>query len=212
MRTRTLVLFMTMFALMFSGAVPAWCQAAKDLPAAPSASRTQEAPLTAGEKFEHFAKNSINPYQIVFAATRAGISQAADTNSGYGQGGEGYAKRFGAAMADEASSEFFGTFLYPVIFRQDPRYFRQGTGGAGSRIGYAVSRVFVTRGDNGNRQFNVSKILGCFSSAALSNAYYPDDERTVGKTFERAGVNLASTAGFNIFKEFLPHLAHKVGK
>ncbi len=223
MYTRTRLLLTGVIALAFTATAPLWAQAAKDLPAAPSASRAQSDPaavsapapandnLTAGDKFCRFAKNSSSPYQFVFAGARAGISQAADTIPGYGQGGEGYAKRFAAAMGDEAAGEFFGTFLYPVMFHQDPRYFRKKTGSAGSRIGYALTRVFVTRGDNGEKQVNYSKILGCFSSAAMSNAYYPDNERTAGKTFERAGINLVSTAGFNIFKEFWLDFRHKKG-
>lgn len=225
MRHLTRVLVATLVLLLFATA-SAWSQSPSDPPQAPSATKAQQQSLvegpeagtpamSPGDKFKRFALNASNPYQVVFAATRAGISQAADTIPGYGQGGEGYAKRFGAAMGDEASSEFFGTFLYPVLFHQDPRYFRKGTGTAGSRIGYAISRVFITRGDNGNRQFNISKILGCGSAAAMSNAYYPDDplhdERTAGKTMERFGINLVSTAGFNILKEFWPSMAHKVG-
>lgn len=159
-------------------------------------------PLNTGDKFRLFVADSSHPYQFVIASAVSGISMADHENRGFGQGGEGFAKRFGAAMADEASSNFFGTFLFPSIFRQDPRYFRQETGSAGQRIGYAVSRVVVTRSDTGTKQFNVSKVLGVLCSGALANAYYPESERTVERTFTTIGINFATTAGLNILKEF----------
>ena len=205
----------------------AWAQGPNPLPDAPSALPAQPAPqaasggsssqpytpLTPGQKFEHFGRAAVNPYFILGGAAAAGISQAADTNPGYGQGGEGYAKRFGAAMADQASSNFFGTFLYPTIFHQDPRYFRKGPEGGtgGQRLGYAITRVFVTRGDSGKSQFNISRILGSLTSATLSNVYYSAHEQTGAKTAERFGLNLAGQAGFNVVREFLPNIFHRKG-
>jgi hypothetical protein len=203
----------------------AWAQGPNAaLPDAPSAlpARAPQAasggsqpytPLTPGQKFEHFARASVNPYFLLGGAAAAGISQAADTNPGYGQGGEGYAKRFGAAMADQASSNFFGTFLYPTIFHQDPRYFRKGPEGGtgGQRLGYAITRVFVTRNDSGKSAFNISRVLGSLTSATLSNVYYSTHEQTGAKTAERFGLNLAGQAGFNVVREFLPNIFHRKG-
>jgi hypothetical protein len=166
-------------------------------------------PLRPQEKFRLFAVNTINPFQIVASAAQAGFSQAVDTVEGYGQGGEGYGKRFGAFYADKASSEFFGTFLFPSLLRQDPRYFRQETGSGKSRAGYAISRIFVTRNDSGHRAPNISLWMGSLASGGLSNAYYPDQDRGAGLVFSRAGVSLGTTAGFNLFKEFWPDIKRK---
>jgi hypothetical protein len=166
--------------------------------------RDNPRPLTANEKFRLFATDATRPYQFVAAAAVSGISMTSHENRGFGQGGEGFAKRFGAAMGDEASSAFFGEFLYPSLFRQDPRYFRRGTGTGGDRAGYAISRVLITRSDSGKKQFNFSKVLGAMSSGALANAYYPDSERTVGRTFTTIGINLGTAAGLNLVKEFWP--------
>jgi hypothetical protein len=171
--------------------------------------RDNPRPLTPNEKFRLFATDTTRPYQFVAAAAVTGISMIDHDNRGFGQGGEGFAKRFGAAMADEASSAFFGEFLYPSMFRQDPRYFRRGTGTGGERLGYAISRVVVTRSDTGKSQFNFSKVLGAMSSGALANAYYPDSERTVGRTFSTIGINLGTAAGLNLVKEFWPRHGKK---
>ena len=89
-------------------------------------------------------------------------------------GGAGYGKRFGAAFADSASTQFFGTFFYPVLLHQDPRYFRKGTGSFASRLRHALAAPYLCRGDNGRTQLNASNLLGNFSAGAISNLYYPD--------------------------------------
>jgi len=213
-------------ALLLLTSVLGWAQGPNPLPDAPSAGPARAlpqagggggsqpyTPLTPQQKFELFGRRTVDPYFVVGAAAGAGISQAADTNPGYGQGGEGYAKRFGAAVADEASSNFFGTFLYPTIFHQDPRYFPKGKGyTGGERVGYAVSRVFVTRTDSGGSTFNISRVLGSLTSATLSNVYYSVHEQTGAKTAERFGINLAAQAGFNVLREFWPGIFHKKDK
>jgi hypothetical protein len=177
-------------------------------PAAASASTSGK--LTPGQKFRLFGFNTVNPFPIAAAAAAAGISQAVDSQEGYGQGPEGYGKRFGAAYANTASSEFFGTFLFPVLFKQDPRYFRKVDGSGASRISYAVSRVFVTRNDSGSHGPNVSLLLGLGAAAALSNTYYPAGDRSAGDAALRFGITCAGAAGFNVFKEFWPDLKSKL--
>lgn len=160
-------------------------------------------PLTPREKFGVFADDTFDRFTIVSAGVEAGLGQALDTHPGYGQGGEGFAKRFGAAAGDIVTGDFFRKFFFPTLFKQDPRYFQLGRGtSTGHRIGYAISRVLVTMGDSGRRQINASNILGSFASAGISNAYYPADERGVGLTFQRAGVGLGYQAAFNVLAEF----------
>lgn len=169
-------------------------------------------PLRPRQKFVLFLRNASDPFQFVSAGMTAGISMASGENRGYGQGGEGFAKRFGAAMADETSSEFFGSFLFPVMLRQDPRYFRKGEGPFGSRLGHAVTRVVVTRTDSGKRTANWSYLLAALVSASISNAYYPQSERTAGKTFARAGVSLGTGAALAVGAEFWPDIARKLSR
>ena len=168
-------------------------------------------PLTPRQKLDLFANTTFDRITLVTAAFDAGINQATDTPHGYGQGGEGYAKRYGAAVADQVTSNFLGKFLFPVVFRQDPRYFSKLEGTGGQRVGYAMSRVFVTRGDSGRNQFNASQVLGAFSSAAMVNVWYPPADRKLDTTLLRGATRLGVSMGFNIFKEFWPEIGRKVG-
>ncbi len=172
---------------------------------------TSDGKLTPGQKFRLFGFNTFNPFPITAAAAQAGFSQAIDSPEGYGQGAEGYGKRFGAAYANTATSQFFGTFFFPSILRQDPRYFRKtGNSTAGTRIGYAVTRVFITRNDSGRQAPNVSFWLAAGSSAAISNLYYPAGSRNFGDAAIRFGTAFGTQAGFNVFKEFWPDIREKI--
>jgi hypothetical protein len=167
-------------------------------------------PMTAGEKFQLFAVNTVSPFQFLASAAIAGIDQADDRYPSWGQGGEGFGKRFAASYADAATSNFFGTFLFPSVLHQDPRYFRKGTGSFGSRLGYAVTRILVTRTDSGRSAANASLWLGATASGALSNVYYPRDQQTGANTAERIGINLGTTAGLNVAREFWPDVSRKL--
>ncbi len=165
---------------------------------------TTEGPLSTGGKFKLFVDNSASLSALVGAAASAGIGQAEYYPHGYRQGAEGYGKRFGADMARNASSEFFGTFVLASMLRQDPRFFPQADPTLGGSIKYAVTRVFVTRNDAGEDVANWSGLLGPAMAEGLANAYWPEGERTAPKTFERYGIDIASRAGFNLFRNYWP--------
>jgi hypothetical protein len=131
-------------------------------------------PLTAGQKFKVVARGSFDKIEFPWYAALSGISQWEDSEPAYGQGLKGYAKRYGSAFADGTIENFMTSAVFPTILRQDPRFFQSSEGGFGHRAGYAMSRIFVTRGDSGHTQFNYSEIVGSAVSAAIStNTYHP---------------------------------------
>jgi hypothetical protein len=168
--------------------------------------------LRVREKLNLFANDTFDRWTIVKAAADAGIGQAADRPH-YGQGGEAYGKRFGAALADGASYNFFTEFAFPAVLRQDPRYFRLGSGSRdGHRLAYALRRVMITRNDSGRNGPNLSLILGGVAATTLSNAYYPERDQTAGYTLVRFGEQMAVVAATNVLKEFWPGIRSKLPK
>jgi hypothetical protein len=153
--------------------------------------------------------DSTDPALFVQTAFLAGIDQATNGNPSFGQGMEGYAKRFGTTYGNFAIENMLTESIFPVLFRQDPRYFRRRTGTTRSRVGYAVSRLFITRTDSGRNQFNYSEVLGSATALTISNAYLPDG-RTVGNNVRRYGVQLGFDAASNVLKEFWPDLKRKL--
>ena len=169
----------------------------------------QPPPLTSGQKFK-LAVQYFNPYTFAFVGVEAGVNQARNHPSDFGQGAEGYGKRYGAGFADGLSDGFFVTGVYPSLLHQDPRYYRLGDGGFSHRMGYSVSRILVTRQDSGRQAFNISQILGSFTSSAIAVTYYPESQRDFSDVAERAGIQFAFDAGFNVLKEFYPDVRRKL--
>lgn len=172
--------------------------------------RQNAAPLTPRQKFHLFRRSAFDPFQFGLAAAQAGVSQARNTFAGYGQGAQGYAKRFGAAYADQLSSNFFSNFAYPVLLKEDPRYFRLGEGSIKRRIVYSLEQEFVTRTDKGTRRFNFSNVLGAFTAGSISNAYYPSADRGFGLTVSRAGLALLYGSLGGLIDEFWADINKKL--
>lgn len=156
-------------------------------------------------------RSAIDPITFVIVAGQAGMEQFAGRYPDYGQGVEGYAKRYGADYATNVSGKIIGDVVLASVFRQDPRYFFKGTGSLGSRAMYAISRSVICRGDNGHPQFDYSRIMGDIASGAIANTYYPEKNRGVTLVFTKAAVDLAANAGTNLIREFiLPALTSHV--
>lgn len=161
-------------------------------------------PLTSGQKFKLAARFTVDPFAFGITAAIAGVEQADNEFSGYGQGAQGYAKRFGAAYADFAIGTFIGSAILPSILKQDPRYFYKGTGSTRSRVMYAIANAVICKGDNGEWQPNYSSILGYLAAGGISNLYYPEKNRNgAGLTFENALIGIGSTAAANLLQEFV---------
>jgi hypothetical protein len=162
------------------------------------------APLTARQKYELAWKTIIDPVNFGIIGVVAGIQQQQGNFSGYGPGAQGYAKRYGAAFATDATDTVIGSAVLPALLKQDPRYFYKGTGSKRSRLLYAIANSVICKGDNGRWQPNYSAVLGGLASGGISNLYYPAKDRNgVGLTFENALLGTAATAATNVLQEFL---------
>src|ERR1700733_7145633 len=161
------------------------------------------APLSAGQKFQLAAHSLVDPFSFVGTSIFAAAEQWQNTFPGYGHGVHGYAKRYGAAYADEALSRMIGSAILPSLLHQDPRYFYRGTGSKKARALYAISQAVICRGDNGKMQPNYSYVLGSFAAGGLSNLYHPAADRGAGLTFGNGFLNVGAHAIDNLAREFL---------
>ncbi len=161
-------------------------------------------PLISKQKFNLAWKTSTDPVNFVLTGVVAGIQQADNTFSGYGQGAQGFAKRYAANYADGFIGTIIGGAILPSLLKQDPRYFYKGTGTIRSRALYAISMSVVCKGDNGHWQVNYSGILGGLAAGGISNLYYPASDRNgVALTFENALIGIAGSAAENLVQEFI---------
>lgn len=169
-------------------------------------------PLTWKQKFELAWRSSTDPAAFVGVGALAGIEQAADEFEGYGQGAQGYAKRYGASYGDVVIGTFLGSAVLPSVLKQDPRYFYKGTGSKKSRILYALASPVIAKGDNGKWQPNYSYVAGNLAAGGIANFYYPAGDRNgVGLLFETTFIRFGENALSAVLQEFVfrkltPHL------
>jgi hypothetical protein len=160
-------------------------------------------PLTTKQKYRLALKATVDPATFLITAGVAGVQQAQNDFSGYGQGAEGYAKRYGASYADVVTSTFLSGAVFPSLLKQDPRYFYKGTGTKSSRFWYAIANSVICKGDNGKWQANYSEIMGSLAAGGISNLYYPDKDRGAALTFENTLIGLGANAAVNLLQEFV---------
>jgi hypothetical protein len=168
------------------------------------------APMKPGEKFHLFYSTAFDPAEFAVVGLEAGISQANNSFAGYGQGASGYGKRYGAAFGDQVTNNFFATFAYPMLLKQDPRYYRMGEGSVKRRVFYALAQEFVGHKDGGRKTFNWPTTLGALTAGGISNAYYPQDDRGFGLTLSRAGVSMLYGSLSGLGSEFWPDISRKL--
>lgn len=170
------------------------------------------APMTSKQKFLMAVDDSANSFEVIEAAIKAEYYRGTTPPKKIGYGGTGYLKQWGASYLDEISGSMFHTFVYPTLLHQDPRYRRKGEGSIAGRVVYSLSRVFVTRGDRGRREFNASMVLGSASSTALSNFYYPPKSHLAVLSVSDLGWSLVGDGVGNLFKEFWPDIERRMSK
>jgi len=161
-------------------------------------------PLTSKQKFELAWKTTVDPVSFGVTGVIAGIQQAQNDFSGYGQGAQGYGKRYAASYADFVAGTYIGGAILPSLLKQDPRYFYKGSGSKRSRVLYAIANSVICKGDNGHWQANYSSILGSLAAGGISNLYYPAENRDAAElTFENTLIGIGESAAVNLLQEFV---------
>jgi hypothetical protein len=146
----------------------------------------QEAiPLSKGQKYQLFFKSAFDPWPFLLAAVLAGTNQAQNSFPEWGQGVQGYAKRFGASYGDYFIGNFLGNAVLASALHEDPRYYQKGTGSYTRRALWAASGTVWCKRDSGTWGPNYANFVGNLMGAAVSNVYYPASDRTVGGTITR---------------------------
>jgi len=166
-------------------------------------------PISPKQKMTIAAKDSFDWTLSIVAAGYAGLGQLTDQNPAFGQGVAGYANRFVRNYADQVMGNIVAEGAMPTLLHEDPRYFRRGQGQFWNRVGYATSRIFVTRTDFGGTRFNYSEVVGNSISVGISNAYYPGS-RNLGANIQKFTLQLATDAFSNVLKEFWPDVKRKL--
>jgi hypothetical protein len=163
-------------------------------------------PLTPGQKMRASFRSAVDPYQFLLAGISSAIGQANHSHAAYGEGMEGYGKRFGASFTDQFNGTILGNGVFPSLFHQDARYFRMGTGSVGKRLLYSVGTTVRCKGDNGKWQPSYSNLLGNLAAGGISNLYYPAADRGLELTIQQGLTVTAEGAIGALLIEFYPDI------
>jgi hypothetical protein len=167
-------------------------------------------PQTIKEKFKTAMLDSLDYSSFIFVAGQAGVAQANKSYPEFGQGAKGYGRYYWHTLADAINENTFVEFIIPSILHEDTRYYTLGKGDFAKRLGYAFTRIIITRSDSGHETFNASEILGAGAFSGVANFYYPSQERTLTKTYQRWITNLAIDGCTFAFKEVWPDINNAV--
>jgi hypothetical protein len=167
-------------------------------------------PQSVKEKFKTAMLDSLDYSSFIFVGAQAGVGQATNSYPEFGQGAKGYGRYYWHTLADAINENTWVEFIIPSVLHQDTRYYTLGKGEFGKRVGYAFSRIVITRTDSGHKDFNYSEVLGAGAFSGVANLYYPSGERTFTKTYQRWITNLCIDGGVFVFKEVWPDINNAV--
>lgn len=187
------------------------------------------APLTAKQKFGVVARGSFDPVIFAWYGFLSTIAQAENSEPAYGQGWEGFGKRYATNFADGTIENFMTGAIMPTILRQDPRYFQMGHGSFTHRTLYSMSRNIITLSDSGKKEFNCSEVCGGALSAVISTyGYHPKgryvttttpgvlhyipSDRTLPNTLKVWGTQYAYDTLTLVVREFWPDIRRAMVK
>lgn len=177
---------------MEDGATESSSQPQASLPDSPSASQhayPNTSSLTLGERFTIYSHSIISPYTVVGPALGAGIGQWENEPPGWGQGGDGYARRLASGMGRQLISETI-RFGFAAADGEDPRFQRSAEEGVWSRVRHAISETFTSRTESGGRIPAFSRFAGAYGAAFISNTWYPESRATTGYALRRGSTAL----------------------
>jgi len=162
------------------------------------------------DKFTLFIRDTVDPISFLSAAFDAAEDHASNRDPSFGQGAQGYGRRFAADFAGQTTWRFFTDFAYPTFFSEDPRYYRLIQGSGRQRFLHAIEHTFVAQRDSGKHMFNISQWLGTITAVGLNDAYHPGNERGLGPALRTGGYALATGMGFDVLREFWPDITRKL--
>ncbi|HXU35163.1 MAG TPA: hypothetical protein VN937_02285 [Blastocatellia bacterium] len=179
-------------------------------PPPPAPPPVSTAPMTAGEKFKLFAQKSfLSPGAYAMSVVSGVYGEWTDDKNNHHHANPGdfaadSMTRAARSFTFRANANFFEKFMFASLFKQDPRYHRSGRKGAGAKIAYAVSRIFITQGDrNGKDEFNASFIAGGLAASGMANLWEREERQDLHHFATRFGSHVALTALTNILREFI---------
>jgi hypothetical protein len=175
------------------------------------AGKTQDqfVPFTPKKRLKAYAESLFSPFHFFLAGLQAGISQEQNSPHEWGQGAEGYGKRFGNYYA-EATTAAMLQMIGEDLLHEDNYYYGSGEHGMWKRLKYAVKTSVLARGTDGTLHFSISQVGSTAAASFISRLWQPPSRNSAVDGAENFGVSMATNAGVNVAREFLPDIFQRL--
>lgn len=171
--------------------------------------RDQFKPLNARERAKVYAKDLLSPFHLFLAGVSAGITQLQDSPRAWGLGAQGYGIRFANYYGNATISNIL-QMTGEDLLHEDNLYYGSGEHGVWKRLKYAVASSVLARGSDGTQHFSVSQVASTAGASFISRLWQPRSNDSAGDGAVNFGINMASNAGLNVVREFLPGVTRRV--
>jgi len=165
-------------------------------------------PLTARQKIGLAARESFDwpMFLLNGGVTFLYLEQKKDPS--YGTGPKGYAKEYAAVNGDQIISSMLDDGFVPALLHEDPRYFRLGEGGFGTRLLFSVEQTFITRTDENKKRFAAGYWIANIGAVEISNLYHHGDH-SLGTETKQLVFSVGEDTVTNVLEEFWPDMKRR---
>ncbi len=171
---------------------------------------TAPVPLTPREKGTLAFRDLADPGNLATIVNTSAFTIGTNAHTAYGPGWRGFGRNVGTSLLQDATGEFFSTFLIASLTGEDPHYYRMPRAGIARRLLHAISHTVIAQSDRGATMLNFDTLLTYPISAEISNLYVPGVHGNGPSTVARIMTGYATDPIDNLISEFLPDVARRV--
>jgi hypothetical protein len=141
----------------------------------------------------------------------AALAHVTATPEPWGRRPTGFARRYGHALGLGAAHEGI-QLVAGHWLGHDPRYQRRGDGGLVRRVGHAVRGVIASRNAAGRTVPAWPRFAGAFGAGVVSAVWYPEPHGAPRHITEQGLCVLGGDLLSNLWDEFRPDVARRLGR
>lgn len=157
---------------------------------------------TPRERFNRYVKSTVGPERVLRAAASAGIAQWRDSPEEWGQGAEGYGKRFASRMGQNAIQQTV-TYGLDMALELDTGFQRSKRKGFLPRLKDALVQNVTSRNRSGDRVIAVPRFAGVYTGAIIANETWYPDRYNYKDGLRRGTTSLLTGFAINVAREFV---------
>src|SRR4051812_34883687 len=163
-------------------------------------------PLTGNERWNLYLRRAFwSPGVFLRAAGPALGAQLNNEPPSWGQGMEGYSKRFANRFGRFALQETYEA-VGAAALGHEGRYIRSNRSGFLPRARHALISDFVTCDRRGRLTPHVARIGSMFGAEFTGKLWMPAGYNDTATAMRGVGVQLGVSSGFNLIREFAPEM------